>query len=76
MNVNAPDQKVPIASRVPVELALELAQLAQLGNRTISREIWAAVAEHVSASHESSSVPPQVPEGAAVPAAALDGSNA
>ena len=65
--------KVPIAARVPAGLATELAQ-AQRGNRTISREIWAAVAEHVSASQESSSsTPPQGPEGVAAPAAAPEG---
>jgi hypothetical protein len=70
MNENAP--KVQIGSRVPVALATELARMAEQGNRGISREIWAAIAEHVSASQESSSTP-QTPEGVAVPAAAPEG---
>jgi hypothetical protein len=39
--------KVTVASRIPADLAAEVARLAETGNRTISREIWAAVAEHV-----------------------------
>lgn len=44
-NVN--ERKVTVAARVPLDLATELTRMAETGNRTVSREIWAAVAEHV-----------------------------
>jgi hypothetical protein len=43
-DVNA---KTTIAARIPQELARSVSELAQRGNRTVSREVWAAVAEHV-----------------------------
>ena len=52
-NVNTP-RKVPIASRVPVELAEEVARMAEAGNRTVSREVWGALAKHVAESPRSS----------------------
>lgn len=42
-----PGVKTTIAARVPVDLATEVTRMAEAGNRTVSREIWAAVAEHV-----------------------------
>jgi hypothetical protein len=41
--------KTTITARVPAELASDLARMAEAGNRTVSREIWAACAEHVTA---------------------------
>jgi hypothetical protein len=52
--------KVTVASRIPAELAAEVARMAEHGNRTVSREIWAAVAEHVAA--QLPGAPPLDPE--------------
>jgi hypothetical protein len=41
------ERKVNIAARVPPALAAALADLAERGNRTVSREVAQAVAEHV-----------------------------
>lgn len=62
-------QKVPIASRVPAPLALELVRLAEAGNRSVSREIWAACAEHVAQAFPGGSPPPLVDTGGVVAAA-------
>jgi hypothetical protein len=45
--VSDANTKTTIAARIPRELARSVAELAQRGNRTVSREVWAAVAEHV-----------------------------
>jgi hypothetical protein len=46
-NVSDVNVKTTVAARIPQELARSVAELAQRGNRTLSREIWAAVEEHV-----------------------------
>jgi hypothetical protein len=42
-----PERKVTVASRVPPDLAAAVARLADEGNRTVSREVCGALAEHV-----------------------------
>jgi hypothetical protein len=59
-DVNEKAAKVTVAARVPVDLALEVARMAENGNRTTSREVWAAIAEHVALRKDP---PPQVPSG-------------
>jgi hypothetical protein len=60
--------KVVIGSRVSVELAQEVARLADAGDRTVSREVAAAIRNHVeserSAGAFSPPSPPPTPEGA------------
>jgi hypothetical protein len=46
---------VSIGARVPVALADAVQQLAERGNRTVSREVFAAIREHVDRSGELSS---------------------
>jgi hypothetical protein len=41
---------VPISAKVPAELAEAVGRLADDGNRSLSREIRAAIAEHVARS--------------------------
>jgi predicted transcriptional regulator len=42
-----PERKVTVAARVPPDLAEAVAALADAGNRSISREVSAAIREHV-----------------------------
>ncbi|HXZ56289.1 MAG TPA: hypothetical protein VEG40_01745 [Gaiellaceae bacterium] len=49
---DADQPKSTISARIPVALARDLARIAEEGNRTVSREIWAACAEHVRGCHE------------------------
>lgn len=50
------EQKVTVAARVAPELARAVAELANLGNRTLSREVASAIAEHVEKSGGSSAL--------------------
>jgi predicted transcriptional regulator len=50
------ERKVTVAARVPPELARAVAELANLGNRTLSREVASAIAEHVEKSAGSSAL--------------------
>jgi hypothetical protein len=45
--VNHREPKVVVGARVPPELAREVARLAAAGNRTTSREVAQAIAEHI-----------------------------
>jgi hypothetical protein len=61
-NVN-PERKVTVASRIPSDLADAVAQLADAGDRTMSREIFRAIRDHVDRSGGfSSSHPPNPAE--------------
>jgi hypothetical protein len=62
------ERKVNIAARVPPELAAAVADLAERGNRTVSREVAQAVAEHV----KESSAPAAAAFSAAQSAAPLE----
>jgi predicted transcriptional regulator len=42
-----PERKVTVAARVPPELADAVAALADAGDRTVSREVFRALREHV-----------------------------
>jgi hypothetical protein len=44
---DADEPRVTVSSRVPPDLAREVARLADLGNRTVSREVAQAIREHV-----------------------------
>jgi predicted transcriptional regulator len=48
-NVSAvnPEQRVTIAARVPPDLAEAVAELANAGDRTVSREVFRAIKSHV-----------------------------
>ena len=59
-NVN-PERKVTVASRIPSELADAVAQMADVGDRTMSREIFRAIREHVDRSGGLSSSHPPIP---------------
>jgi hypothetical protein len=50
------EAKVTVAGRVPAELATSIARMAADGNRTISREVWAALQEHVEQSSSAKSL--------------------
>jgi predicted transcriptional regulator len=50
------ERKVTVAARVPPELARAVAELADVGNRTLSREVASAIAEHVERSASSGSL--------------------
>jgi hypothetical protein len=41
------ETKVVVGARVPPDLAAAVVRLADAGNRTLSREVAAAIAEHV-----------------------------
>jgi hypothetical protein len=42
-----PERKVTVAARVPPELAEAVRTLADAGDRTVSREVFRAIREHV-----------------------------
>jgi predicted transcriptional regulator len=51
------ERKVNIAARVPPALAAAVADLAERGNRSVSREVAQAVAEHVKESSVMAAAP-------------------
>ena len=51
------ERKVSIAARVPPALAAAVADLAERGNRSVSREVAQAVAEHVKESSAMAAAP-------------------
>ena len=48
-NFAIPKRKVQVGARIEPRLAEEVRTLAELGNRSVSREISAAIKEHVEA---------------------------
>jgi hypothetical protein len=70
-NVNR-ETKVTVASRVPPDLAEAVAQLADAGDRTISREIGRALKEHVARSAQVSAAQGDGPSSPPANPAALD----
>jgi hypothetical protein len=59
------ERKVTVAARVPPELAEAVRTLADAGDRTVSREVFRAIREHVDKAS-----PPSIP--VAAPAAPSD----
>jgi hypothetical protein len=57
-NVSAvnPEHRVTIAARVPPDLADAVAELADAGDRTVSREVFRAIKSHVERSAMSGSL--------------------
>jgi hypothetical protein len=51
-----PERKVTVAARVPPELAEAVRTLADAGDRTVSREVFRAIREHVDKAN-----PPSIP---------------
>jgi hypothetical protein len=51
-----PERKVTLASRVPPDLADAVRTLADAGDRTVSREVFRAIREHVDKAD-----PPSIP---------------
>jgi hypothetical protein len=64
---------VPVAAKVPVALADAITQLADAGDRTVSREIRRAIAAHVRQSEEEGRGPVPPPSTPAGPRPAGEG---
>jgi hypothetical protein len=63
-NAVNPERKVTVAARFPPALADAVAALADAGDRTLSREVFRAIREHVerSAAPSTSSPRPDAPQ--------------